>query len=81
MKCPKCEHKKTSVLDSRDAPKYRYRRRKCLKCKHHFTTHERIVKGEDGDAELRRLHKEAKFHLSRLISKLREQDMRYKYDE
>lgn len=44
MICPKCRYKDTSVLDSRetDGQKAVRRRRKCNKCKHRFTTFERI---------------------------------------
>ena len=44
MICPKCQHKDTRVLDSRetDGNKAVRRRRQCEKCKHRFTTFEHI---------------------------------------
>lgn len=44
MICPRCEHKDTSVLDSRetDSNKAVRRRRECNQCKHRFTTFERV---------------------------------------
>lgn len=44
MRCPKCKHTETSVLDSRDTHDSREirRRRKCSKCDHRFTTFERV---------------------------------------
>lgn len=44
MKCPKCEDKKTVVLDSRvtRAGREIRRRRECTKCSHRFTTYERV---------------------------------------
>lgn len=44
MICPKCKHKDTRVLDSRDTNQQREirRRRKCEKCHHRFTTFERV---------------------------------------
>ncbi len=59
MICPKCKHKSTSVIDSRDANEGRSirRRRECEKCDHRFTTFERvetanfIVVKKDGSRE------------------------------
>lgn len=44
MICPKCQHKDTRVLDSRETEgnKAVRRRRQCEKCKHRFTTFEHI---------------------------------------
>ena len=44
MKCPRCLSSNTSVIDSRDVDDGRVirRRRSCLKCKHRFTTYERV---------------------------------------
>ncbi len=44
MICPKCKHEDTRVLDSRDTnhQKEIRRRRQCEKCKHRFTTFERV---------------------------------------
>ncbi|HFB83914.1 transcriptional repressor NrdR [Thermosulfuriphilus ammonigenes] len=44
MKCPRCAHPETKVVDSRttkDGVAIR-RRRECLSCSHRFTTYERI---------------------------------------
>lgn len=44
MKCPKCQHSDTKVVDSRDTNdnKETRRRRECEKCGHRFTTFERV---------------------------------------
>lgn len=44
MKCPKCKGKNTRVLDSRETNGGNAirRRRECIKCKHRYTTFERI---------------------------------------
>ena len=44
MICSKCKHTDTRVLDSRDTNEHRAirRRRECQKCKHRFTTFERL---------------------------------------
>lgn len=44
MICPKCKHKSTSVVDSREASEGRSirRRRECEKCGHRFTTFEKV---------------------------------------
>ncbi len=44
MICPKCKDERTRVLDSRDTDSQKAirRRRECEKCKHRFTTFERI---------------------------------------
>ncbi|MFA5820507.1 MAG: transcriptional regulator NrdR [Candidatus Gracilibacteria bacterium] len=44
MHCPKCQHDDTRVLDSRESEGHKSvrRRRECEKCKHRFTTFERI---------------------------------------
>lgn len=59
MICPKCQEKDTRVLDSRETEgqKAIRRRRECAKCKHRFTTFERmeatdfIVVKKDGARE------------------------------
>ena len=59
MICPKCKHKSTSVVDSREANEGRSirRRRECEKCDHRFTTFEKletanfIVIKKDGSRE------------------------------
>lgn len=59
MICPKCKHKSTRVVDSRDASEGRTirRRRECEDCEHRFTTFERvetsnfIVVKKDGSRE------------------------------
>lgn len=40
MKCPKCNSRKTKVVDSREKPYGTYRRRECEKCGERFTTYE-----------------------------------------
>lgn len=44
MICPKCKHKNTAVVDSREANEGRSirRRRECEKCEHRFTTFEKV---------------------------------------
>lgn len=41
MLCPKCKHRETQVVDSRDTHEGVRRRRECLACKYRFTTYER----------------------------------------
>ncbi len=60
MKCPQCTHDDAKVVESRDASDGDAirRRRECLKCKHRYTTYERIerpnlaVIKKDGEREL-----------------------------
>jgi len=44
MQCPACQHKESRVLESRptEGGQSIRRRRECLKCKHRFTTYERV---------------------------------------
>lgn len=44
MQCPTCQHNESRVLESRSAQEGKSvrRRRECLRCKHRFTTYERI---------------------------------------
>jgi transcriptional repressor NrdR len=44
MQCPYCQHTESRVLESRstEAGQSVRRRRECLRCKHRFTTYERI---------------------------------------
>ena len=42
MKCPKCEHTKFEVLETRTSGDGIRRRRSCVACGHRFTTFERI---------------------------------------
>lgn len=44
MQCPRCQHTKTKVYDSRITHngKITHRRRECLHCRYRFTTHEEI---------------------------------------
>ncbi len=44
MRCPYCQHTESRVLESRstEAGQSVRRRRECLRCKHRFTTYERI---------------------------------------
>lgn len=60
MKCPKCTHQDTKVIESRDAgdgDSIR-RRRECLKCGYRYTTYERVerpnlaILKKSGDREL-----------------------------
>lgn len=43
MRCPKCNHEESRVIDSRPAESFNAirRRRECLNCKERFTTYER----------------------------------------
>lgn len=54
MKCPNCESKNITVVDSRpvecDDRNETRRRRHCVKCNHRFTTYERVAE-EIGDTE------------------------------
>ena len=44
MRCPKCEHEDTRVIESRDVAKGESvrRRRECEDCDHRYTTYERL---------------------------------------
>lgn len=44
MKCPKCDHDDTRVIESRDVSEGESvrRRRECIKCQHRYTTYERL---------------------------------------
>jgi transcriptional repressor NrdR len=43
MRCPRCQHEDTKVLESRDTTSDGIRRRReCLHCQYRFTTYERI---------------------------------------
>lgn len=44
MQCPCCQHTSSRVLESRstEGGSSVRRRRECIKCKHRFTTYERI---------------------------------------
>jgi len=44
LRCPKCRHDNTKVIDSRDTNdnKETRRRRECEKCEHRFTTFEKV---------------------------------------
>lgn len=60
MRCPKCGHQESKVVDSRPSDEYNSirRRRECLKCGYRFTTYERlgdnplIVLKSDGTSEV-----------------------------
>lgn len=43
MRCPRCQHPESRVVDSRDVDNAIRRRRECLNCGARFTTYERIV--------------------------------------
>ncbi len=65
MKCPKCEHEASKVMESRDLEDGASirRRRQCLNCSQRFTTYERLerppltVIKKDGRRELYRREK------------------------
>jgi transcriptional repressor NrdR len=42
MRCPRCQHEDTKVIDSRTSGDSIRRRRECLQCGERFTTHERL---------------------------------------
>jgi transcriptional repressor NrdR len=42
MRCPRCSHEDSSVIDSRSDGNTIRRRRECISCKNRFTTYERI---------------------------------------
>lgn len=46
MNCPKCNHKQTSVIDSRPLSYGTYRRRKCDFCHERFSTVEEEVEAK-----------------------------------
>lgn len=60
MKCPKCHHCESKVVESRDVATGESirRRRECLACSHRFTTYERLerpaltVVKKDGDRQM-----------------------------
>ena len=66
MRCPKCQHNKSSVIDSRQAEDGNTirRRRECDSCHARFTTFERVeevpllVVKKDGTREQRQYKKE-----------------------
>lgn len=51
MKCPKCNHNTSSVLNSRPRKTHIHRRRKCDNCDHLFTTSEVVVVDTKGSAK------------------------------
>ena len=65
MKCPKCTHEDSKVIESRDAGEGDSirRRRECLKCNYRYTTYERVerpnlaVVKKNGERELFDRHK------------------------
>lgn len=65
MKCPKCHHENSKVVESRDASDGDSirRRRECLACQHRYTTYERVerpnlaIVKKNGDRELFDRHK------------------------
>ncbi len=65
MKCPRCQHDNSKVVESRDASDGDAirRRRECLDCAHRYTTYERVerpnlaVIKKDGTRELFDRHK------------------------
>lgn len=65
MKCPKCTHEDSKVIESRDAGEGDSirRRRECLRCDYRYTTYERVerpnlaVVKKNGERELFDRHK------------------------
>ncbi len=65
MRCPKCTHEDTKVIESRDAGEGDSirRRRECLQCGYRYTTYERVERPnlaiikKNGDRELFDRHK------------------------
>lgn len=65
MKCPKCTHEDSKVIESRDAGEGDSirRRRECLQCNYRYTTYERIerpnlaIVKKNGERELFDRHK------------------------
>lgn len=65
MKCPKCQHEDSKVIESREAGDGDAirRRRECLACQHRYTTYERVerpnlaIVKKNGDRELFDRHK------------------------
>jgi hypothetical protein len=43
IKCPKCQHEKSDVFDSRPRDDGIRRRRTCRKCQNRFTTQEKVL--------------------------------------
>jgi len=73
MKCPKCEHQNSKVIDSRSIQKSSSirRRRSCLDCEFRFTTYEytlkypvMIIKKNGDREEYDRLKIEKSFHIA-----------------
>ncbi|MAX09548.1 MAG: transcriptional regulator NrdR [Candidatus Marinimicrobia bacterium] len=73
MKCPKCEHQNSKVIDSRgiQSSSSIRRRRSCLKCEFRFTTYEytlkypvMIIKKNGDREEYDRLKIEKSFHIA-----------------
>ena len=73
MKCPKCEHNNSKVIDSRGIQKSSSirRRRACLECEFRFTTYEytlkypvMIIKKNGDREEYDRLKIEKSFHIA-----------------
>ncbi len=40
IECPKCQHDRSRVIDSRPSEQGYYRRRQCLACQHRYVTEE-----------------------------------------
>ena len=73
MKCPKCDHQNSKVIDSRGIQKSSSirRRRSCLECQFRFTTYEytlkypvMIIKKNGDREEYDRLKIEKSFHIA-----------------
>ncbi len=65
MKCPKCKHEDSKVIESREAGEGDSirRRRECLACEYRYTTYERVerpnlaIRKKNGERELFDRHK------------------------
>lgn len=58
MRCPKCEHAKQKVIESRPFGEETYRKRRCKNCDFEFITYERADKIEDKKVFVRNPRKE-----------------------
>lgn len=70
MNCPKCKTSWTKVTDSRPSPSSVYRRRKCCKCKHTWSTFELLQADVRATgAELGKLFEQLRADLQRVVQK------------
>lgn len=47
MRCPKCSHYKTEVLNTISFRTFKQRLRRCLKCYHEWKTKEEIISNDE----------------------------------